>query len=328
MLFRTELTLPKSEYPIGYADKLLLMGSCFSENIGTWLSEHYLDVVINPFGILYNPESLARAFDALLQERRYSESDLFEHQGLYRSFDHHSRFAAPTQAEALNLINSSCEEASRQLQQANRLLITFGTAWVYYLRKNGEAVSNCHKLPESLFDRRKMHTQEIVSRWSKLIEIMLKENQNLQLTFTVSPIRHIKDSLHGNQLSKSTLLLAIDELQGLFPDNVSYFAAYELMMDDLRDYRFYAADMTHPSDTAINYIREKFADCYFSPQTKRLFAECEKLKKALDHKPSDYKSESYKRFLTQNIQKIEDLIEKNPYFTLRKPLLQFQQRLI
>ena len=326
MQFRTELILPKAVRPIGYADRMLLLGSCFSENIGIWLSDHYMDVVVNPFGILYNPASIAHSLRMLTDEKTYTTADLFEHQGVYRSFDHHSRFSAPTAAETLQLINDSRESATRQLREADLLLITFGTAWIYTLKESGRTVSNCHKLPERLFERRKLSVGEIVSEWSALIGQLTALNPKLQVIFTVSPIRHIKDTLHGNQLSKATLLLAIEELQHAYKQ-VSYFPAYELMIDDLRDYRFCAADMVHPSDTAVSYIQSKFAGVYFDRNTENLFAACEKFKRALDHKPSDPDSAEYQKFLTQNIQKLNQLIDKNTFFTLRKPLQQFQERL-
>lgn len=326
MQFRTELILPKAKRPISYADRMLLMGSCFSENIGNWLSDHFMDVLVNPFGILYNPASIAHSLRLLTEEKNYTEADLFEHQGLFRSFDHHSRYSAPTAAETLQLMNESREAATEQLREADLLLITFGTAWVYALKEEGRTVSNCHKLPERLFERRKLSVTEIVSEWSALIEHLTAINPKLQIIFTVSPIRHIKDTLHGNQLSKATLLLAIDELQAAF-EQVSYFPAYELLMDDLRDYRFYASDMVHPSETAVSYIQSKFAGVYFDRNTENLFAACEKFKRALDHKPSDPDSAEYQNFLTQNIQKLNLLIDKNSYFTLTKPLQQFQKRL-
>lgn len=326
MQFRTELTPPKAAYPVSYAHKMVLMGSCFSENIGNWLSDHYLDVTVNPFGILYNPASIAQGLRLLIAEKVYTEADLFEHQGLYRSFDHHSRFAASTLPQALQLINDSRQTATRQLQQADWLLITFGTAWVYSQKQEQRVVANCHKLPERLFERRRLSVSEIVAEWSELLDKLFTLNPNLRILFTVSPIRHIKDTLPGNQLSKATLLLAIDELTH-YSDRIHYFPAYELMIDDLRDYRFYASDMLHPSEVAIDYIRSKFADTYFSDATKQLFSECEKFKRALEHRPSEPDSEAYQKFLTQNIQKLNQLIEKNPYFTLRKPLNLFQERL-
>ncbi|MEG1522651.1 MAG: GSCFA domain-containing protein [Bacteroidales bacterium] len=326
MLFRTELTLHESERQVSYADKILLLGSCFSENIGNWLRDHYLDVVVNPFGILYNPASISQSLQRLIDEKQYTADDLFLHRGIYHSFDHHSRYSATDVTTALERINQSRHEASLQLKNGNLLLITFGTAWVYTHNEQQQVVSNCHKLPEKIFSRRRLSVEEIVSEWKTLADKLFSLNPDLHIIFTVSPIRHIKDTLHGNQLSKATLLLAIDELT-MHSDRIHYFPAYELMMDDLRDYRFYASDMLHPSDVAIEYIRTKFAATYFSEQTKQLFSSCEKFRRALEHRPSDPSSPEYKQFLTQNIEKLNQLIDKNPFFTLRKPLRQFQERI-
>ncbi|MEG1586223.1 MAG: GSCFA domain-containing protein [Bacteroidales bacterium] len=326
MNFRTELTVTHSPVQIDYSKKMLLLGSCFSEHIGNWLDRHFMDVMVNPFGILYNPASIARSLKILLDEKEYTASDLFEHNGYFHSFDHHSRFSETNQEAMLNHLNQTRKQATKQLLEADILLITFGTAWVYTKQENEQVVSNCHKLPDKLFARRRMEIEEIVSEWKELSDRLFQLNPRLNIIFTVSPIRHLKDTLHGNQLSKSTLLLAIDQLQHV-SQQMDYFPAYELLTDDLRDYRFYASDMVHPSETAILYIQKKFADSYFPDATKKLFSACEKIRRALDHRPSDENSDNYKRFLTQNIEMLNQLIDKNPFFTLRKPLQLFQERL-
>lgn len=327
MLFRTEISLLSTPFQINYAHKILLLGSCFSENIGSWLESHYLDVMVNPFGIIYNPASAANSLRLLLDEKEYQPHDLFKHQGYYHSFDHHSRFSEADPDQMLCHLNQQRRQATRQLREADFLMVTFGTAWVYTLRTEGTVVSNCHKLPEKEFARRALSVTEIVETWTPLLEELFAKNTRLKVLFTVSPIRHLKDTMHGNQLSKATLLLAIDQLQKRFPEQTAYFPAYEILLDDLRDYRFYASDMVHPSEMAIEYIRQKFAESYFSADTKKLFTECEKIRRALEHRPSDPNSVNYKRFLTQNIEKLNQLIDKNPFFTLRKPLMLFQERL-
>lgn len=330
MIFRTEQTLSLAPNPVGYDDKLLLIGSCFSDNIGNWLTSRYFDVLVNPFGTLYNPLSTARCLRLLAADKRYAASELFEHDGLYHSFDHHSRFSAPTPDEALRRINDACIAGHRQLSRATRLVVTWGTAWVYRLADaegGGSVVGNCHRLPEKRFVRSRLSVDEIATEWRSLIGELTAANPNLRLTLTVSPIRHLKDTLHGNQLSKATLLLAAEQLAAEMPDRVDYFPAYELLIDDLRDYRFYAADMVHPSETAVEYVRTKFAERYFTPATMAVLAQCEKIARALEHRPSDEKSESYKRFLTQNIQTIEQLTAKSTFFTLKTPLEEFERRL-
>ena len=325
MQFRTEIETP-AQYPhIGYADRILTMGSCFSENIGGWLDQLFFDVTVNPFGVLYNPESIAHALELLLQEKHYTEHDVFCHQGLYHTFDHHSRFSDTDAQHFTESINRKREEASQVLLSASHLMITFGTAWVYELKESGQIVSNCHKLPEARFTRRRLTVEEITARWTKLIEKLREVNPQLQIHFTVSPIRHLKDTLHGNQLSKSTLLLAIDQLQQL--PSIYYFPAYEMLIDDLRDYRFYASDLTHPSEMAIEYIRDKFRQCYFTQETEKLSQICAKMRKALEHRPNNPDSDAYRLFLQQNIEKANQLINKNPFFALQKIVLAFQQRI-
>lgn len=326
MEFRTEITPAPSRHTISHQDKILLIGSCFTEHIGSWLEELFFDVCLNPSGIVYNPESVAHTIEQLLEKKIYEAKDLFQTHGIYHSFDHHSRFSSASAEEMLALINESQYAAAGYLRHSKYLLVTFGTSWVYELKETGSVVSNCHKLPEKLFDRRRLSVEEIVGRWGSLIGKMREYNPELRILFTVSPIRHIKDTLHGNQLSKAVLLLAIDRLCAEY-DDCDYFPSYELLLDDLRDYRFYKEDMIHPSESAIRYIRDKFADTYFSPATQKLLKECIKIQKALIHRPLHPESDAYRRFLTQNIQSIEYLIEKNHFFTLERTLALFKDRL-
>ena len=223
----TRILLPKARFSFSYEDRVVMMGSCFAENIGRKLEENKFSVDINPFGTLYNPAS----------------GDLFQHEGIYHSFTHHSRFSAPSEEECLGHINSRLSESSDFLRKATRLVITLGTAFVYRLKSDGRIVSNCHKLPEKMFDRQRLSTQEIVEDWKPLLLALWEQNPALKILFTVSPIRHWKDGAHENQLSKATLLLATDALQKDYPDRIAYFPAYEILMDELRDYRFYADDI-------------------------------------------------------------------------------------
>ena len=195
---------------------------------------------------------------------------------------------------------------------------TFGTAYVYEQKETGRVVSNCHKLPESNFNRRLLSVDEIVNEYTSLIAGMTARNPNLKVLFTVSPIRHIRDGMHANQLSKSTLLLTIDRLQQLFPKQVFYFPAYEIVLDELRDYRFYADDMLHPSPLAVNYLWKCFSDSFFSAETKQVMTEVEDIRKDMAHKPFHPESEAYQRFLGQIVLKIERLIGKYPYLDFQK----------
>ena len=194
------------------------------------------------------------------------------------------------------------------------MIVTFGTAWVYKLKSNGQIVANCHKLPEKMFEREMLSVQDITEDWKQVLRSLWEQNPELKLLFTVSPIRHWKDGAHGNQLSKATLLLAIEELQKEFPKQIFYFPAYEIMMDELRDYRFYADDMLHPSALAVEYIWQRFTESMLSDESKGILKEWGEIQKALNHKPFQPESEAYKQFISQTLLKIERLNEKFPYF--------------
>ena len=209
----TRILLPKARFSFSYEDRVVMMGSCFAENIGRKLEENKFSVDINPFGTLYNPASVAEGLRMLLRPEYFTPGDLFQHEGIYHSFTHHSRFSAPSEEECLGHINSRLSESSDFLRKATRLVITLGTAFVYRLKSDGRIVSNCHKLPEKMFDRQRLSTQEIVEDWKPLLLALWEQNPALKILFTVSPIRHWKDGAHENQLSKATLLLATDALQ-------------------------------------------------------------------------------------------------------------------
>ena len=238
---------PDRNVRIDSRSSLLMLGSCFTTEVGSLLQVSGLDVCINPTGNVYNPLSAAKTLNNLAACRRYSEQELIEVQGLWRSLDHHTRLAAPTPSEAIERINGAMAEGEEALRRASHIIITFGTAYVF--ERQGVTVCNCHKLPDREFVRRRLSVEEIVGAWQPIIDRFPEK----QFVFTVSPIRHTADGLHGNQLSKATLLLAIDALT-----NVTYFPAYETLIDELRDYAFYAADEVHPSPAAVSRIYDHF----------------------------------------------------------------------
>ena len=261
MKLQTIVDIAPSRWKIGYEDKILLVGSCFADSIGQVMSEHYLQVTCNPFGTLYNPLSIAQAL-------QMTEMPLLvEHEGLWHSMSHHGSFSRPTREEATQAISESVSAMQKALSEATVIIITFGTAWVYEMRAEWQTgsgaspvvVGNCHKLPADCFTRRRLTAEEIVAAWSPIIERYADKHW----LFTVSPIRHVKDGLHENQLSKATLLQAVDMLSG-----ITYFPSYEILLDELRDYRFCAEDLVHPSTTAIRYIWERFVDTFMTPQTR------------------------------------------------------------
>lgn len=312
----TRIPLPKPSFFFSYEDTVVLMGSCFAENVGKKLEENKFRVDTNPFGTLYNPASVAKALHRLLRPDAFTASDLFYREEVYHSFAHHSRFSSPSEKECLNRINGRLLSSAQHLKEANRLIITFGTAFVYKWTSTGEIVSNCHKLPEKLFKRERLTVGEIVEEWQNLLPALWKQNPALKVLFTVSPIRHWKDGAHGNQLSKATLLLAIEALEKQYPGQIAYFPAYEIMMDELRDYRFYADDMLHPSPLAVDYIWDRFRENIFTKETQAALKEWTEIQKALRHKPFQPESETYKRFISQTLLKMERIKEKFPFFDL------------
>jgi hypothetical protein len=326
MNFRTLVELPEKEVKIGHSERIMLWGSCFVENIGRRMTENKFRCNVNPLGILYNPISIASSLQQVLEGKVYGETDLFQASGMWHSWMHHSDFSASTSEECLKRINDGISTVAESLSHTDWLVVTWGTAYVYTLRQTGTVVGNCHKQPDKLFSRRKLNVAEIVEAWKQLITDLRSLNSHLKLLFTVSPIRHAKDGMHGNQLSKSTLLLAISELCDACFD-CYYFPSYEIMMDELRDYRFYADDMLHPSAKAVEYIWECFCRCYFSKETMGIIKEWEGIKKALDHKPFDPDSEAYRKFLSQIVLKIAQVKEKFPYLEVQKEIELCESRL-
>ncbi|MCM0238245.1 GSCFA domain-containing protein [Bacteroides fragilis] len=318
MNLNTPVEIPSGFIPIHHAQRLLIMGSCFAENIGTLLAENKFQVDINPFGILYNPLSISMALREIIRKRLYEESDLFSYREYWHSPMHHGSFSAATPEEVVRNIRVRLEQAHKELKQLDWLMLTFGTAYVYEQKKTGKVVANCHKLPEKDFVRRRLETDEITEDYILLLDELISLNPKIKILFTVSPIRHVRDGMHANQLSKSVLLLAIDRLMQRYPQATFYFPSYEIILDELRDYRFYADDMVHPSSLAVNYLWERFSETFFCPETQALIKECATIRKAIAHKPFHPESEEYKRFLGQIVLKIERLNEKYPYLDFEK----------
>ncbi|MDD6209055.1 MAG: GSCFA domain-containing protein [Bacteroidales bacterium] len=322
----SKVALPQYPFHITHKDKILLTGSCFATNIGERLTQAKFNVITNPFGVVYNPLSIKNGLDRLLSGQLYTPKELFFSNGYYRSFDHHSSFSSPDETECLNRINNALQSGIKQLKECTLLILTFGTSFVYSLKGEKQIVSNCHKLNEDLFDRRRVTPEEIVSSWLPLLYTIKKENPNIHILFTVSPIRHWRDGAHENQLSKSGLLLTIDQLQKEL-DNIFYFPAYEIMMDELRDYRFYADDLFHPSPLAIDYIWEEFKSSFMDSSTKKIITEWQTIYRALEHKPFNPKSETYRNFLSQTLLKLEAYRKKFPYFEIDKEINFIQSRI-
>ena len=317
--FRIKVEMPKKQNKIIISDYFQLWGSCFAENIGKQLTESKFCCDMNPFGTLYNPLSIAAAIRQLLAGKVYTLDDLSYGNEQWFSYMHHSTFSSTDKDTCLQQINNRLASSRDFLKRANYILFTWGSAWVYRLKDNQQIVGNCHKMPDREFNRSKLEVDEIVAEYALLIQKVRFLNPKVKFLFTVSPIRHAKDGMHGNQLSKSTLLLAIDRLCEQFQE-CQYFPSYEIMMDELRDYRFYADDMLHPSSLAINYIWEKFSDTYFTPATKTFLQEWKKIQKGLAHRPFDIESDAHQRFLREILLKIGQLKEKMPYLDVENEI--------
>ena len=311
-MFRTEVEIPHSKFEINHYHKIITLGSCFAENIGKKMSDIYFNVDINPFGVLYNPVSVKNSLVRLMQNKFFHEKELFAYRELWQSYAHSSLFSDTSREKCLDKINNRFSKASEFMQKADYILITLGTAWIFEEQKTGSVVSNCHKLPSGNFNRRRLTIEEIVTHYSNLIIELNNNLPNIKLIFSVSPIRHWKDGAHENTLSKSTLLLAIDVLRKQF-NNIEYFPAYEIMMDELRDYRFYASDMLHPSEVAVEYIWKRFSDTYFDKSTINMNAEFEKLRTDLSHRPMFPDSNEYQSFKIHVEKQKENLKTRYPF---------------
>ena len=325
MSFFTEIQIPEFPWKMDYQKRMMFFGSCFSENIGQKLLDLKFDVDVNPFGILYNPVSIANSLQILMENRDFNENDLFRDQGLWNSFYHHSRFSDVDPKAALEKINDRIALSREFLKKADYLLITFGTSWVYELKETGKVVTNCHRVPAVQFKRFRLDVPEITEVYRELLIEIWRFNPNLKLVFTVSPIRHWKDGAVENQVSKAVLILAIDHLlNGIENKKMVYFPSYELMMDELRDYRFYAEDMLHLSTAATGYIFDRFARVMIENQSMEIAKKVVKIRKAMLHRPVNSASKEYEKFLLYNLEEINKLTINFPYlnFTNEKKLLE------
>ncbi|MDE6246915.1 MAG: GSCFA domain-containing protein [Muribaculaceae bacterium] len=308
MKFRTELDISKfrTSFRLNPQHSIIGIGSCFASNITCKMQEHLWDA-INPFGTLYNPLSIALAIRTALNDNRQSAAEsVFESNRLYHTWLGDSSFSSRSVAEVVAKINNACDLFIERMEKSPNIIITFGTARCYFMASSPDkVVANCHKMPASIFLYRRISVSEIVEVWSDLLLDLKNRYPDLNIILTVSPVRHLKDGFHENSISKSILLLAIEALCSKFTF-CHYFPAYELIMDDLRDYRFYASDLTHPSSDAINYIWEKFQDCYLDPEGVKRIKEGGALHRALAHRSILESPEEYQ----QRVARIKSEIDK------------------
>ena len=331
MKFRSELEIKTAAAPIRYPESILLAGSCFTEHMGDRLNSYRLPVLQNPHGILFNPISICDTLLSCVEDRRYGAADLFELGGLWSSWAFHGRFSGPDPEACLEAMNASQRAAAAFLRKADWLVLTLGSAWVYELRAGaaplagftpGQAVANCHKAPADWFIHRLLPVEEVLSALDHLLHRLHLLRPNLRVLFTVSPVRHLREGMVENNRSKAVLIQAVHHLVGKF-DRLDYFPAYELVIDDLRDYRFYAEDLVHPNYQATQYVWEKFAASFMHTEARAIMQALDPILAARRHKPFNPGSEEHRRFLRRMGTDAAALQAKYPFLDLSEDIAYF-----
>ena len=316
MDFHLEFTPKPFDVKINHQHNLMLIGSCFTEQIGTKLANHKFSVQDNPNGILFNPISITKSITSYIDNWQYNATDLFYQNECWNSWEHHSRFSNPDEGKCLRIINESQTSANAFLKKADWLLITLGSAFVYEL-ENKSVVANCHKVPTDKFIKRLLSVEEVIDNLQKMIDKTGFFNRALKIIFTISPVRHLRDGFVENNRSKATLIQAVHRLVEK-NNSCFYFPAYELIIDDLRDYRFFAEDMVHPNYAATNYVWEKFIATCIDESSQQLMKEIAVIMAAKNHKPFHPTSKLHKKFLQSNLEKVKKLQQHFPYINFEE----------
>lgn len=309
MKLRTEIQLTKESKVINYNSKLVLFGSCFAENISSKLDYFKFNYLLNPYGILFHPLAIEKALFEIYHKKTYNSNDLYFHNELWQSFNHHSKFSSETMDAVLNTINTSILNTHDALKNATHIVISLGTAWVYEFIETNQLVANCHKIPQKKFEKRLLSSEEILQSLRTISLLAQQFNPEVQLIFTVSPVRHLSNGVVENSLSKALLLTAIQQV--INQKNAFYFPSFEIMLDDLRDYRFYKDDLIHPNELAVNYIWEQFKNSWIDEAAYSIMDNVDGIQKALLHKPFNPNTEKHQFFLKKLQQNIHDLAIKH-----------------
>lgn len=304
--FRTEILLTPSSKRIRLIDRILTIGSCFSDAIGSRLLSNKVNTLVNPFGTVYNPYSIHKVIGHATSNSQVSQELLARRKDCVFHYDFHSRFSAANQQMLIKILQAAVSHAHDFLSKTKWLIITYGTAWVYELNDTNSIVANCHKMPQNLFKKYLLTQKKMVDSFENMYMDLKAINPEIEIILTVSPVRHIKDTLELNSVSKSVLRIACHTISEQHSD-VHYFPSYEILMDDLRDYRFYKADMIHPSDVAEDYIWQKFVDGHFDDELKVFLAKWKDIASALNHRPFNPGSEPHQKFVAETIKKLEEL---------------------
>ena len=309
MIFHTEVNITPLNHSIHYCDGLLFLGSCFADEVGSLCRGLGFDALVNPFGVLYNPASIAQSVERLDSRKPFCHEDVIEvGERQYCTFSHNTAFWNSSEKTLLEQVNHNLAEAHVHFAKSKWMVISLGTSWVFRYKANGSVVSNCHKLPANRFERQFLSVEQSFRYLSEIVQ----QHPEKQFVFTVSPLRHLKDGLHENQLSKAALLLAVDEVCKQY-GNAYYFPAYEILLDELRDYRFYKEDMVHPTEQAVRYIWERFTDFAIDPKEKLAMKAAAELKQMLQHRPVFPESEAFKKFEQLKETKISELKRDYPW---------------
>ena len=310
MNFTTKIPISKNPFPIDYNSKIVSIGSCFAENMAEKFEYFKFENVVNPFGIIFNPVSIEKIVARIVNHEKFTEKDIFFHNESWHCFEVHSQLSNPKKEEFLRNLNQIQEKAKDQILELSHCIITYGTSWVYRNIETKAIVANCHKVSQNQFDKELLSIEIIQKSIQKTIALIQKINPNCYFIFTISPVRHLKDGFVENNVSKSHLITALQSAISNL-QSANYFSSYEIMMDELRDYRFYADDMLHPSQAAIDYIWIKFFENYINEKEFATMQEVCDIQKALRHKPFNFESESHQKFLSNLQDKIKAFQIKN-----------------
>lgn len=327
MEFRTTVKTGENRGWLHHDSGVMLLGSCFSDNIGGKMHGALIHASVNPMGTLFNPMSIARSINRLINNEPVAGQDLFMQNGVWNSFDFHSRYSMPDKQVTIDSMNQRIMQGHDDLKNAQLLTITMGTAIVYRLKSSGQIVANCHKVPQHEFERKMATVEQMVQVIDKMLTQLHDFNPGLRIILTVSPIRHIADGLDTNSLSKAALRVAIHEAIIRHCEYCDYFPAYEIMMDDLRDYRFYSSDMVHPSDVAVEYIWQAFQATYLDDRSAMAVARCERIYKRLQHRPMSTNRETVDRFNADTASVVRNLIKEYPYLANNHELKKVLEKL-
>lgn len=323
MNFTTKIPIQKSNFPIDYSSKIVLLGSCFAENMGAKFQYFKFQSFVNPFGIIFNAVSLEKIIRRAVENRKFTENDIFFHNDLWHCFDVHSELSNPDKEVFLSNLNSILESTHRHIASLTHCIITLGTSWVYRNIETDEIVANCHKVAQNQFTKELLSIKQTEKSLQNIVSLIHSVNPNCNFVFTVSPVRHIKDGFTENTLSKAHLVAAIHLILNqkfstsleMTNQNCTYFPAFEIMMDELRDYRFYAEDMLHPNQSAIDYVWNQFFENYISESVYEIMDEISAIQKGLQHRPFNPNTESHQKFLINLKTKMASIEKKLPFIS-------------